>query len=45
MLNLVDNDSLQPTVILSELFSSGLEKETVHIIIYCSCKKVVMGGG
>ena len=32
-LNLVDDDSLQPPEILSELFPSGLEKKSVHIIV------------
>ena len=32
-LNLVDDDSLQPPDILSEIFSSGLKSNSVHIII------------
>jgi Crinkler effector protein N-terminal domain len=32
-LNLVDDDSLQPPEILSDLFPSGLEKKSVHIIV------------
>ena len=32
-LNLVDDDSLQPPEILSDLFPSRLEKMTVHIIV------------
>ena len=32
-LNLVDDDSLHPPDILSEIFSSGLKSNSVHIII------------
>jgi hypothetical protein len=32
-LNLVDDDSLQPPEILSDLFPSGLEKKSVHSIV------------